>query len=202
MLVGLITIFGSAYVTMYNEQLFQRLMKIGINISDTDGIKRDLHDTLTHHDIILFWYGRMGAELGTSLYEKEIPYAVVDHDPDAIKRVKHTWVDAIYADVHNIDAYKELLHDDVKMIVSSIKDFNDNLSLLHAIRQHNPDIISIMVAETTGEAIMLYEQGAHHVVLPHTLSAHHTTTIIEDWWFDLSRFVEESLEKAKSLQTH
>lgn len=54
MLVGLITIFGSAYVTMYNEQLFQRLMKIGINISDTNGIKRDLHDTLTHHDIILF----------------------------------------------------------------------------------------------------------------------------------------------------
>ncbi len=149
MLVGLITIFGSSYITMYNEQLFQWLDKLGIHIHNDSTAKQELHHALTHHEVLLFGYGRMGAEMGVSLREKGIPYAVVDHNPDAIKQVRHHSIDTVYADVHNIDAYKDLLHDNVKMIISSIKDFNDNLSLLQAMRKHNPDIISVMVAETS-----------------------------------------------------
>lgn len=184
MMVGLITICGSAYMTMYNEKIFYLLQKyLGLDV-DKHSTKHDLHNALTHHEIVLFGYGRMGGQLGSVLESHDMPYAIVDHDPAVIKELKDKKIDAVFADANNTDAYKELIDSDVKMIISTLKDFDDNLMIMDMVSKHNDDIMVVMIAHHVDEALALYEQGADYVIVPHHVSAHHATMMIQDIKFE------------------
>jgi Trk K+ transport system NAD-binding subunit len=53
------------------------------------------------------------------------------------------------------------------MIISTVKKFDENMVLLKTIKQHNPNLIIVLVSNQIHEAIKLYEQGADYVILPH-----------------------------------
>jgi voltage-gated potassium channel Kch len=54
-----------------------------------------------------------------------------------------------------------------KMIISTIKKFEDDIVLLKTIKTNNPHIIVILVSNHVQESIKLYEEGADDVIMPH-----------------------------------
>jgi len=84
-----------------------------------------------------------------------------------------------------------------KLIISTVPDFNDNLSLVHAIRHQArkmPKLIFIAQDET--ETKMLYKEGIDYVISPHFMGGMHLAKILggRDRSFGLKKLRQDHLE--------
>ena len=76
------------------------------------------------------------------------------------------------------------------MIISTVKTFEENIVLLKTIKQHHSNLIIILVSNQIHEAIKLYELGADYVILPHYIGVDHTSLMLEEYVFDIQKFME------------
>ena len=86
------------------------------------------------------------------------------------------------------------------MIISTVKKFDENIVLLKTIKQHNPNLIIILVSNHIHEALKLYEQGADYVILPHYIGVDHTSLMIEEYGFDIQKFMENKKTLVNDLK--
>ena len=100
----------------------------------------------------------------------------------------------------DIDFLEELNLKKSKMIISTVKNFDENIILLKTIKQHNPNLIIILVSNQIHEAIKLYEQGADYVILPHYIWVDHTSLMLEEYGFDIQRFMENKKTLVRDLK--
>jgi len=100
----------------------------------------------------------------------------------------------------DIDFIQELNLKNNKMIISTIKTFDENMVLLKTIKQHNPNLIIILVSNHIHEAIKLYEQGADYVILPHYIGVDHTSLMLEEYGFDIQKFIENKKTLVHDLE--
>ena len=75
------------------------------------------------------------------------------------------------------------------MLISTVKNFDDNIVLLKILKKKQPNLIIILVSNHIHEAIRLYEQGADYVILPHYIGVDHTSLMLEEYGFDIQRFM-------------
>lgn len=201
MFVGLITICFSSYVTLYNNKVYMRLRKRFTVISDTtdqEDILKDIPDE--DIDVVLFGYGRIGSEIGEFLTTNNIKYVVVDHNPKLLKPLKNKKIPYIFADAGNHELYPEVFHRNVKMVISTIKDYDDDYSLIQAMKNINESMVVVVVATHADDALELYHIGADYVIMPDELSAHHTSGMIERLGFDIVKFIEQKVSHMQLLQ--
>jgi Trk K+ transport system NAD-binding subunit len=90
----------------------------------------------------------------------------------------------------DIDFLEELNIKKSKMIISTIKTFDENIILLKTIKQNNSEMIIVLICNHIHEAIKLYEQGADYVILPHYIGIDHTSLMLEEYGFDIKRFMD------------
>ena len=86
------------------------------------------------------------------------------------------------------------------MIISTVKKFDENIVLLKTIKQHNPNLIIILVSNHIHEALKLYEQGADYVILPHYIGVDHTSLMLEEYGFDIQKFMENKKTLVNDLK--
>ena len=86
------------------------------------------------------------------------------------------------------------------MIISTVKKFDENMVLLKTIKQMHPSIIIILVSNHIQEAIKLYEQGADYVILPHYIGVDHTSLMLEEYGFDINKFMENKKTMVHDLK--
>lgn len=79
----------------------------------------------------------------------------------------------MYGDATNDELYKELLQRDVKMVISTIRDVDDDWLLIKTTKLVNEEIITLVVSNHADEALELYDAGADYVIMPDHISAHH-----------------------------
>lgn len=82
-------------------------------------------------------------------------------------------------------------------MISTVKNYDDNIVLLKTIKHKFPKLIVILVSNHIHEAIRLYEQGADYVILPHYIGVDHTSLMLEEYGFDIQKF----MAKKKTLIT-
>jgi len=92
---------------------------------------------------------------------------VVDEHPGVITHLQKNKIDCMYGDISDIDFLEELNVNTSKMVISTIKNFDENIILLRMLKEKNHNLIIVLVANQIHEAIQLYEQGADYVILPH-----------------------------------
>ncbi len=204
MFVGLVTICLSSYVTVYNNKVYAWVRKIQerympkLNASSQE---EDIDDIPGEHlDVILFGYGRIGSEIGEFLQEHEIPFVVIDHNPNLLKPLDKKWIHHIFADAGNHELYNEVFRRGVKMVISTIKDFDDDYSVIQAVKNVNENIVVMVVAAHVDDALELYHAGADYVIMPDELSARHTSGLIEHLGFDIMKFVEHKIDHMQAIQ--
>lgn len=115
---------------------------------------------------------------------------VIDENPVVINYLQKYKTPCIYGDISDIDFLQELNYKETKMVMSTIKNFDENMVLLKTIKKHNPKLIVILIANQIHEAIKLYEQGADYVILPHYIGVDHTSLMLEEYGFDIQKFME------------
>ncbi len=199
-IVGLISITGSTYFIMYTDKIFQKMNKM-LGIFERRGHKIDQH--IKHngekHDMILLGFSKLGSELVKGFIKLKKKFLVVDFDPRNINNLTRQNIDCRYGDIGNAELFDELNFDNTKMVVSTIKDFDTNLLLVHKIRQINKEAIIISTSQQIEEAIRLYDEGVNYVIMPNYIGGYHTSGMISEFGFDIDKFLVEKTAHINEL---
>lgn len=199
--IGLITMAGSTYFILYVNKLYDKLSPY-LNVFEKKNKKIDEHKY--HEDkeynIILFGLNRIGFGLLESFKKIKKDFLVVDFNPDTILDLARKKVDCRYGDASDSELLNDLNLDKVKMVVSTIPNFDTNFLLVHKIRKHNKKAIIIIVSHDINEAMKLYRAGATYILMPHFLGGSHTSAMIEEFGFNSSKFLKKKVEHISHLK--
>ena len=79
----------------------------------------------------------------------------------------------------------------VKMVISTVPDFETNIVLLKKVRRVNKKAIIILVSHQIDEARVLYDDGATYVLMPHFLGGHYASKMIMKHGLNKGKFMVE-----------
>lgn len=198
-LIGLISIAVSSSVTMNNDRMFMPVHRWFVR-APLDTTKESLSDTLSHPEIVLFGYGRVWSQLSANFEAKKREHIVIDHNPALIDYFELIKKSYIFADATSVDIYKKLFHKELKMVVTTINDLEDDLFIIEQVRSFDPAILIVVVSNYNHHALQLYDAGADYVIMPDFLWAEHTSLLIEELGFDVDVFLEKKLRHINELQ--
>lgn len=199
-IIGFITIAGSTYFMLYSNQLYFHLSKyLGIferkskRIDAQKGYKEECYD------VVLFGYNRIGYNILESLKKIKRNYLVVDYNPVVIRKLSKDSINCRYGDADDYELLNDLKLAEAKMIVSTIPNYDTNVMLIKKIRECNSNAIIIVVSHNIDQALDLYEEGATYVLTPHLLGGHRASMMIEEYGFDLKKFLKEKITHIDDL---
>ncbi len=200
-MVGLITIFGCTYLMIYASRIYI-LLSPYLQVFERSGGKIDEHRHHRHedYDIILFGCNKIAYDLIESLKTLKRKFLILDYNPDVITCVAKEGFDCVYGDVSDPEVLKGVDLSKTKMIISTIHDLDTNLILIDEIKKHNKNCIIIVTSYNVEDAIKLYEEGANYVIIPHFLGGHKTATMLEDYGFDIEKFLKYKVEHVEYLK--
>jgi Kef-type K+ transport system membrane component KefB len=170
-LVGGITMTASSYLIYYNEKVFNLLSPF-LGIFE---FRKNSDDELKfpekkHKKIIVFGAKRTGRNLLKLSEISKDEVLVIDHNPDAIRLLRDEGYDAIYADMSDIDLYPNYALDKAEVIVSTVPNQHDNLTILKYLSSLENKPVTVITANDGEGAWRLYEAGADLVVYPQLIS--------------------------------
>ena len=197
-IVGLITISGSTYLIMYSDKIYPYLSKY-LSIFERNKLVKEEKE-FENYDVVLFGYNRIGYDLLQSFKKLKKRVLVVDYNPDTILELTKKGIECRYGDVDDEEFLSEMNLVETKMIVSTIPEFATNLLLVDRIRLINKKAIIITISHNIEEARELYKKGATYVIMPHFLGGIHASKMIDEYKFDLSKFLGERERHIKYLK--
>jgi len=187
-LVALITIFTSSYIITYNDQVFD-FLKPFFALFGPDKCKQ-IEEKEELYDAFVFGYHRIGWKICEALAEKNIKYAVVDYNPDAIKRLKERGITAFFGDGTDIEFLESLSLDKAKIIISTMPEHEDELILFKYIRKYNKKAIVIGNLYHNTYLDDLYEAGANYVMMTHLLGGQWISDVLKNSPWTEKTFLE------------
>ncbi len=166
-LTALATIFISSYFIIYNQQIYTFLLPF-FNRFGKDAYQQ-IEEQKKQFDVWIFGHHRMGWKVCEALKEKGVSYAVVDIDPEMVKRLKRQGIEAIFGDASDIEFLSALPLAKAKMIISTIPHPETEKILIHYIRSINERCHLIATLTEARFLHDLYHAGADFILLPHLL---------------------------------
>lgn len=180
-MVGVITFAVSSYLIANSNAIYRRFNKY-LNIFEigkTSMEQREKGDSFRDH-IVLVGANRTGQSILDSVKKGEEKFVVVDFDPDIIRELKKTHIDAFFGDITDLEIQDIANLDDARLVISTVSDIDDNLLLLESMRRNKKAAKVIVVAQDQDEAERLYKSGADYVVLPHLAGGRHIAKVISE----------------------
>lgn len=187
--VGLFTIAASTYYIIYSDQLFSFLSPALSIFERKKIIKQDA--TSVKYDIVLFGFDSVGNKFVDSFKKLGKKFLVVDFNPETVEELSNRNINCIYGDVDDNEFLDDLNLENVKMVISTISNFDTNSLILRHIRSVNKKTVVIVKTDQIKEATELYRDGASYVMMPHYLGTTHTCSLIDKHGFDFSNFTKE-----------
>lgn len=199
-MIALLTIAGSSYFIIYNKKIYSKIAKY-LDIFERKGKKVDENQYSTNksYDVLLLGYSNIGSHLLESFKKLKKRYLVIDYNPEVIAHLAGLGVDCRYGDVSDSEILDDMNWHDVMMVVSTIKDFDINALLISKLRPINKKAIIIVVSHQPDEAMQLYKLGASYVLMPNFIGGYHTSVLLEEYGFDLDKFLAEKAKHYKDL---
>jgi len=198
-LTAVITITLSTYMIIYSNQIYKRLEK-PISLFERKKLNNVISQPKKKYDAVLFGYNKIGFTLLKELKKMKKKYVVVDFNPDTISALSKFDVPCIYGDAYDSDFLEELDLENVKIIASTIPDFETNFVLVDAVRQVNPKAIIIVRASDVESAFELYKRGATYVLTPYLLGGQYLARMIGDFETDKISYKKEKEKHMKMLK--
>lgn len=178
-LVGLITIAGSTYLIIYSEKIFPHTTKILEVLELIKKHKGQKGSVEENYSAIIFGYDRVGHNFVSVLKNEDIPFIVVDFNPESIQKLNEQNIPNAYGDASDMEFLDELPLKKPSLAVSTVPDFTTNKLILTHLLSRNKKVQFIPIAQTVKEAKKLYDLGAAYVVIPHLLGAEFAADMIK-----------------------
>lgn len=171
-LVGIITFTISTYMILNGEKIYKFLkpmLKI-FQKKKTVESKMNLEKGFKNH-FILVGADRMGMRVLKSLKKDPSEVLVIDFNPDIVKSLDEQGFNAIFGDIADIEIQELANIAESSFILSTVPDFEDNLSLIQNVRAFNKKVLITVTAHTEKDREDLLLAGANHVIMPYTMAA-------------------------------
>jgi Kef-type K+ transport system membrane component KefB len=163
-LVAIITIAVSTYLMQYDDWLYSKFER-HLRLFERSEINEHQHKAKAY-PLVLFGYKRGGHEFVKTFRDMKQKFVVVDYDPEVIETLQRRRVEYLYGDAADHELLDELDMEKVKIVISTIGDYETNAALASYVTQRNPEGIFICHADGYEAAAKLYEHGAAYVMLP------------------------------------
>lgn len=170
-LVVVVTMTTSTYIILWSEKIFpiiKRHLSLFERSNPKEGVYVDREKLRDH--VILVGAGRTGRIFVRYFKRHDIPFFVVDFNPNVFNQLTADKTPAVLGDIADSDVYSAVNLDESRAIISTANDFHDNLTFLQYAKKLKNRPFVILSAQTKEEAITLYEKGATYVILPHFLA--------------------------------
>jgi Trk K+ transport system NAD-binding subunit len=118
---------------------------------------------------------------------RKTPFVVVDFNPTVVKRLIDLQVPVIFGDINDQSVRDSANLPGSKMIVVTTSDMHDNLTLLEFMKGHSEEQAIVMKAESSNQAIKLYEAGATYVMIPEVIAGEHVRHLFRTYGLGQSR---------------
>ena len=197
-LVGLITITGSTYMIIYAEKIYPKVSRY-LSIFERKGKLKDDYKLRKDYEAVLFGYNRIGFSILKAFDRMKIKYVVIDFDPEIVAELSKEGKNCIYGDADDIELFKELNINKLKMIISTIPNIETNSLIIQEIRKENPDSIIMVTSHSIEDSLKLYKTGADYVIMPHFLGGEYMLKMIESNGTNRNKYKKESKSQIDHL---
>jgi len=178
-LVGLITIALSSYMIIYSNALYEYLRPLLSFLAIRDTKEAHLPKITKSLDALLFGYGRVGKDYSDAFEKINATYLVIDFDPQVISKLEAEDTLTVYGDAEDVEFMSELPLSTIKVVVSTISDYETDLLIVRQTRSVNKEAIVIVKSNNVLQAEDLYKAGASYVVMPHYIGANYAAKMIK-----------------------
>jgi Kef-type K+ transport system membrane component KefB len=187
-LVGVITMTVSTYMIMGADRLYLLFEKMLVKFERKNLQEAALTTKGEFSDhVVLVGADRTGEALITMFTNRKTPFVVVDFNPTVVKRLIDLQVPVIFGDINDQSVRDSANLPGSKMIVVTTSDMHDNLTLLEFMKGHSEEQAIVMKAESSNQAIKLYEAGATYVMIPEVIAGEHVRHLFRTYGLGQSR---------------
>ncbi len=168
--VGIITITLSAYLIIYGDQIFRKISPLLSIFEKKNASEIDFPEEIFQKPIILIGCHRTGESIAAHLPKEKL--LIIDFDPDIVKKMSKKGYHVLYGDISDREIFDLANIFQARLVISTSPVLKDNLTLLEEINTYFKDSKMpkpriVVRAETEEDALVLYENGADYVILPH-----------------------------------
>lgn len=198
-LIGLFTIAGSTYMVNYSNKIYPKIFEY-LSIFERKNLREKDSEIKKNHEALLFGYNRIGFRVLISIKKLKMNYLVVDINPETIKNLHELGIPSLYGDVYDKELLNEMSLDKVKIVISTVPDYQANALLIRSVKEVNQDAVIIVRAKDAKEAFALYNKGANYVLTPYFLGGEHVANMIDDFKFNPEMYKKEKEKHMKLLE--
>jgi CPA2 family monovalent cation:H+ antiporter-2 len=157
---SLLTILLNASLMKWSPQVVGRL-RLG-----PDPEQPPEPSMLNRHHVVICGYGRVGSAVGEALETFQIPFTVVERDPELIRELRARGIPCLFGDAGHREL---LLHAGVRsatMVVVAMPHIGPTERAVRVARFVNPNVPILARAHERAEAESLQRMGATEVIQP------------------------------------
>ncbi|MBX3327457.1 MAG: cation:proton antiporter [Nitrospira sp.] len=119
-----------------------------------------------HHHVVVCGFGRVGSSLGKALEVFNLPYVVIDRNPDTIRRLQGRGVPCLYGDASHRELLAKAGTADASLIIVALPEIESAALAVGRMRNLNPNVPILARAHGSAEAERLSALGVTEVIQP------------------------------------
>ena len=178
-LVGLVTIFFSSYFITHGSKLYEFLKPVVKPFEFREKlIEEPVVESRLENHTVLVGVHRMGQSIVRALSNLGVDFVALDFDPVTVKALVRMKIPVVYGDITDADIQERIGLTKARVVISTIPEFEDNLTILKAVNGGKRKAKTILTAEDEWHARELYKEGADYVLLPHFIGGQELAQII------------------------
>ncbi|OGM11492.1 hypothetical protein A2Z22_00380 [Candidatus Woesebacteria bacterium RBG_16_34_12] len=199
-LIGMITMSASTYLILGADKIYKKFhyyLSFFERKTTKEGV---LIDQIKYSDhIILVGCDRTGRASVRYFLKRKKNFIVVDFNPKVFNQLTAENIPIIFGDINDLDIIKAVNIEKAKMIISTISNLTDNLTLLEYLKKMRRNIISIFTASSKQDAVKLYGAKATYVIVPEVAAGEYIKHLFTLYGNSEKRFIKLGKNHYKRL---
>lgn len=198
-LLAIISIIISSYYMKYQNELYLLLRDyLGVFVHNKEEQTLE-YESDKAKDVILIGYHRLGYSIFKKLKQLGHDFIVVDFNPDVVRQLIKEKIPCLYGDISDEEILDKLNLKHVKLIISTVSNIKADTLLINKAKEANSKVNVFVTAPDIDESLLLYEEGADYVILPHFLGGEHTSLLIEESKDNIDVLLNNKINHIKEL---
>lgn len=176
-MVGLITITGSTYMILNADWLYAKFKKSLTILEFRKNDTQDKEQSLNYQALII-GYEHIGIFWVKALRKLDIPFLVIDFNPNVIASLTEQRIPCLYGDAGSSEFLSEIPVGKLKLVVCSINNLQTNDLIIHYFRTQSKKCLFIVFSAYAESEAVLKAAGASVVIDPLRFSAENVAKLL------------------------
>ncbi len=199
-LATIITMSIAPYIAKYKGDLYHHVFRYPVSLLDFLPIKEiPEYGSKSGKEILMIGSHRMGGAIMEELLHKKDKLLVVDYNPDVINFLMEKKIACVYGDITSPELLDKIDVKKLKLVISTIPDYESSSYLLKKIKNINPKVKVIVTGSRISETLKLYEKGVDYVMMPKVVAGQELANIIHAKSPDLKKAKRRHLKHLNGI---